>query len=51
MSTACNVHRGDEKCIQNFSRKGYLKDIGVDVRIILKWMLRKYDVRVSSEVI
>jgi hypothetical protein len=41
--------RRDEKCIQKFGRKiprYRLGDVGVDVRVILKWILRKEDVRV-----
>jgi hypothetical protein len=30
---------GDEKCIQNINGKDHLGDVGVDWRIILKWIL------------
>jgi hypothetical protein len=36
------MHRGDEKCLQNFGQKPEnLENIGVDGRIILKWILEK----------
>jgi hypothetical protein len=40
------MHGGDEKYIQDFSQKtlkgkGHLRDTGIDVRIILKWMIKK----------
>jgi hypothetical protein len=39
------MHGRDEKFIQSFGRKkrrkDYAEDLGVDVRIILEWMLRK----------
>lgn len=41
MGEACSVHWGDEKCVQNFKRKGggLSEDICVDARIILKSIL------------
>jgi hypothetical protein len=37
-----------EKCIQSFvkeklSERDHLEDIGLDEKIILKWMLKKWD--------
>jgi hypothetical protein len=45
MRWACSTHGRDEKCIQNFGRKNpkgrdNSKDVGVDGRIILKWVSR-----------
>jgi hypothetical protein len=46
---ACVEERygGDERCIQSFSgetREGdHLEDPGIDVRIILKWILEKWN--------
>jgi hypothetical protein len=40
---------GDEKCVHSFGKKAWkeetqLENTGLDWRIILKWMFRKYDV-------
>jgi hypothetical protein len=38
----CKV--GDEKCLHYFRRshgRDYLANVGMDIRIILKWILRK----------
>jgi hypothetical protein len=46
MGGACSAHGGDEKCIQNFGwktlrEKSILKDVGVDGKITLEWILRE----------
>jgi len=46
MGGACGTHGRDEKCIQYsgwkiWGRRYHLKDLGVDRRIILKWVLEK----------
>jgi hypothetical protein len=38
MSRACSAHRKDEKTLKGTDHLG---DIGVDRRIILKWILNK----------
>jgi hypothetical protein len=48
ISRACGTHRGEERCIQDFSggnlsEGNHLKDRRVEERIILKWMLEKWD--------
>jgi hypothetical protein len=43
MGKACGMHGRDEKYLQNLVRKlkgrDHLRDLGVDRRIILKWIL------------
>jgi hypothetical protein len=45
MGRACSMLGGKEKCIQGFYRKeqNYNEDQNIDGRIILKWILDKYD--------
>jgi len=51
MSGACSTHGRGYKCIQTFSQMGnlkgrdYLEDLGTDLKIILRWILKKYGVR------
>jgi hypothetical protein len=51
---ACSTHVGDYKCIQNFSQKPVgnipLVDLGVDVKIILKSVIKEESVSVSVRV-
>jgi hypothetical protein len=49
MSGACSVYGGQERCIQVFGLENlwegdHFKDPGVDGRIILRWIFRKWDV-------
>jgi hypothetical protein len=45
--TASGIHERNEKCIQNCSWEtggDFLRDMGVDLKIILKWTLKKQEV-------
>jgi hypothetical protein len=47
---ACSTNGGEESCIQGFGggklREGdHLENPGVDGRIMLRWIFRKWDVR------
>ena len=49
MSGVCSAYRGQERHIQGFGgetwgERDHLGDLGVDVRIILRWIFRKWDV-------
>jgi len=49
MGGACSVYGGEERCVQGFvwgnlRERDYLGDPGVDGRIILRWIFRKWDV-------
>jgi hypothetical protein len=42
------MHGPDNKCIQSFGgkpKRGHLKDLGVEGRTILNWILKKQDTR------
>ena len=48
MGGACRAYGGEERCIQGFGgetcgKKDHLEDPGIDVRIILRWIFRKWD--------
>jgi len=38
MGGICNTHGLDEKYTQNFGRRVYSENVGVDGRIILEWI-------------
>ena len=45
--TACSTYGGEERCIQGFwwgnlSERDHLGDPGVDGKIILRWIFRKW---------
>jgi hypothetical protein len=47
IGVACSMHGRDEKIVQKFSQKAlkgrdHLKDLYINVRIILNWILKKY---------
>ena len=48
MGGTCSTYGGEERCIQGFvgenCGRNHLVDTGVDGRIILRWILRKWDV-------
>ena len=51
MAGACSTHGGEERRIQgllwgNLRDRDHLRDSGIDGRIILKWIFRKWDVGV-----
>ena len=51
MDGECSTYGGEESCMQGFGggnlREQYhLEDAGVDGRIILRWIVRKWDVMV-----
>jgi len=53
MDGACSAYGGEERRIQFFGwetgrKKDHLGDPGVDGRIILRWIFRKWDVGVWS---
>ena len=49
MGGACSTYGGDEKCMQGFGgetwgKETFLVDLEVDVRTILWWIFKKWDV-------
>jgi len=48
MGGACSTYAGEERCIQDFGsgnlrERDHLEDPGVEGRIILRWICRKWD--------
>jgi hypothetical protein len=49
MGRVCNTYGGDERCIQfffwwgNVRERDHLEDAGVDGKIILRWIFRKWN--------
>jgi len=46
MGVACSTYGGQERRIQDFGGKTYRKEPGVDGRIIIGWIFRKWNVGV-----
>jgi hypothetical protein len=48
MGRACSTYGGEKRCIQNIwwgnlGERGHWEDPGVDERMILRWIFRKWD--------
>jgi hypothetical protein len=52
MGDACGTYGGEVVntglCWQNLKERDHMEDLGVDERIILKWIFKKYDCRVRG---
>jgi len=53
MGGACSAYGVEERCIQGFNgetrrKETHLEDTGVDGRILLRWIFRKWDVGVRT---
>jgi hypothetical protein len=51
MGRECSTYGGEERCIQGFwwgnlRKRDHLEDLGVDGRIVLRWIFRKWDLGV-----
>jgi hypothetical protein len=47
MGGACSAYRGEERRIQgNLRERDHLGDPGIDGKLIIKWIFRKWDVGV-----
>jgi len=51
MDWACSTYRGEERCVKRFGGETHLEDPGVDVRIILRWIFKKWDMRIWTGLI
>jgi hypothetical protein len=43
MGGACSTYGGEERWWENLKEEDHLEDPGVDVRIILRWIFKKWD--------
>jgi hypothetical protein len=48
MGRVCSMYWGEERCIQGFGgeterERDHLEDLGIDRKIILRWIFRKWD--------
>jgi hypothetical protein len=48
MGGACSLYGGEKRCIQGCGRnpeeRDHIQDTGINERVILRWIFRKYDV-------